>query len=216
MNNYPSNQISSKPLELILGPMPLGTDLDKVLAAGPWCFAGLEEHFPNWERLCHFAPEPLSLAENLKQAIAMVKALSAEQLPRLAASLSSKAEQLPTIYWETLLTPWLGFVAEQIVERWLRIKALQAKYGEQPLKIKIVSPNPNFVLADENAVTLEGALGHEVNTWLFSYLLRQANLPKAWTLEEKETPKETPKKASAKPSLRAKGKALLRELLLRL
>ena len=45
-------------VSLVLGDMPRGAEPESHWAAGPWCFAGEEDFFPDWEVRFVCPPEP--------------------------------------------------------------------------------------------------------------------------------------------------------------
>ena len=165
---------------LVLGRMPRHADPATHWAAGPWCFAGQEEFFPEWEKLFVFAPEPLTDAALQERACGEAKALCADVLPAVAAHLCPHSQNLPSAYWETLLTPWVVSVAKQIVERWWRVKAMYAAWGDKELHVPLLPPDCAFSFATGPDFVRHGALGHTCNHWLFSRLL-EASLPTAWS-----------------------------------
>lgn len=195
---------------LVLGAMPAGASASTHLAAGPWCFAGREELFPEWEKRFTFAPEPLRDIGRLKSCAAMAKALCVASLPAISDALCSHARDLPPAYWQTLLMPWACDVARQIAERWLRVLAMIGAWGRLPLTVPIMRDGCDFAFATEHDFTLRGALGADYNQWLFSTLLRKV-WPAAWQAEE--CPAPAPAEAAAsRPALRG----WLRGLALRL
>lgn len=117
---------------LALGVMPRGAAPETHWAAGPWCFAGMEDFFPDWEYRFTFAPEPLRDLKVLERTAKEAQALCVDSLPALAARLCPHSADLPASYWETLLTPWAIDVAKQIVERWQRVRAMTEAWGHLP------------------------------------------------------------------------------------
>ena len=167
---------------LVLGTMPRGAEPETHWAAGPWCFAGAEDFFPDWEDRFVFAPEPLRDLKVLERAAKEAQALCVDSLPALAARLCPHSAELPAPYWETLLTPWAIDVAKQIVERWQRVKAMTEAWGHLPLLVPLLPENCTFSFRGEHDFTLHGALGVAFNHWLLSRLL-EAHWPEAWRKE---------------------------------
>lgn len=202
---------------LVLGLMPPGAAPEAYRPAGPWCFADQEEFFPDWEERFVFPPEPLAEAKAAAQAAEEAQALCADSIPRVAAALCQHWQDLPAVYWETLLAPWAVVVATQIVERQKRVQALIEAWGHLPLEVELLPEGCRFTFGTDQDVVLHGALGTEFNHWLFSRLL-EAQWPAAWRRlslpvqswrfcqEDRETDR----------GLRARLKKRLRELLLRL
>lgn len=177
------------PKILIFGQMPRNASPDQYIAAGPWCFAGQENRFQNWEKDFSFAPEPLQDPFQILPAAKQAQALSMAIIPVMAAHLSKNSDDLPEIYWETLLLPWVIAVASQIVERWLRIKAMKKIWSHIPLLIPLMPASQEFNFQDENDYNLRGALGLTYNWYLFSRLI-EMDCPSKWQLlyEKKENP----------------------------
>ncbi|MBQ7456306.1 MAG: hypothetical protein IJS54_01640 [Desulfovibrio sp.] len=192
------------PLELIVGAMPKNRPPQTVLCAGPWCFAGQEEAFPEWEKTYTFCPEPLRDPHLAELAPKASQALAARMLAPCRTFLAKKAPNLPDIYWETLLLPWIVAVAEQVVERWLRIQAIIATFHDTPLRVTL-APSATWNFRDDQDYILRGALGVSYNTWLFSHLLQKAALPTSWIITLDQThvipPTLAPQKRSLKKTL---------------
>lgn len=215
MTQSPSSS-ASRP-RLVLGLMPPGATPEDSRPAGPWCFAGQEEFFPDWETRFSFPPEPLRDPDAAALAAEEAQALCADIIPRVAALLCPHWQDLPETYWETLLAPWTIVAASQIVERQRRVRALCEAWGETSLDVELLPENCRFVFACDQDVVLYGALGTDFNHWLFSRLL-EAQWPAAWRrvmlpeCERRFPERETPPRAG----LRASLKHRLREALLRL
>ncbi|MCR5564055.1 MAG: LIC12162 family protein [Desulfovibrio sp.] len=164
---------------LVLGAMPDGASPKTHLAAGPWCFEGLDETFPDWDRNFVFAPEPLRAPELLDFAVDASCALAADSIPQIARKLCPRGASLPPCYWEVLLAPWAIDVAKQIVERCLRVRAMVAAWGALPLRVPLLPAECRFSFATEHDFTLHGALSTNFSHWLMSRLL-EAEWPEAW------------------------------------
>lgn len=194
---------------LVLGKMPAHANPDQYLAAGPWCFEGQEDRFPNWEQEFTFAPEPLANPDSLPPGAFAAQVLCMRAINSLPGQLAPKAN-LPDSYWQILLAPWAIAVSSQIVERALRCQAMIAKWGDEPLTVPIPPADTEFNFYDENDFNLNGALGLAFNHWLFSRLLK-LHWPGKW--QARITKPELPpaeKKSALNP------RAWLRDLMLRL
>lgn len=183
---------------LVLGLMPRGADPDTHWAAGPWCFDTEEDFFPGWEDSFVFGREPLRDPATLDRAVLMAQSLTVDSIPALGRHLLGlqrrRAEEnnpvstllgpeevdLPGVYWETLLTPWACTVARQLVERWLRVRAMVEDWGHLPLHVELLPEDCAFSFATEHDFVMSGALGADWNTWLMSRLL-EVVWPERWT-----------------------------------
>ncbi len=158
--------------------MPFGADPDTAIAAGPWCFAGREDFFPDFETRFTFAPEPFADRECRALAIREAEALAADLIPRLQERLAP-GSKLPAAYWETLLAPFAINSARLIVEVWHRIHAIVKAYGNQELVVPLGPEKCPVVMVADRDIVLKGALNPVLLHWLFSRLLRPV-LPALW------------------------------------
>lgn len=165
---------------LILASMPKGAKAATHRAAGPWCFVGIEEFYPNWEEDFCFAPEPLRDPAALAQATAQAQRMVAQYIPALAQHVRPKGSPLPTAYWDMVFGAWLIMVTQQVVDRWLRVQAMVELWGQDALTVDILPPDCTFTFGDDHDFVLGGCLGHTYNHWLLSRLL-EAVWPAAWT-----------------------------------
>lgn len=201
---------------LILGAMPANASPGHFLASGPWCFCGQEESFPDWETGFTFAPEPLADPDLLPVAARAAQTLCIRLVPAAAALLAPEPEQLPLIYWQLLLAPWLIDLASQIVDRALRCAAMRQAFGQRNLMVPLLPPDCEFNFRDEHDFTLRGSLGLTFNHWLFSRLLESA-WPAAWEAAPQPAPQRHPAQATPhKTSLSRKLHSLAHRLSLSL
>ncbi|MBO4684202.1 MAG: hypothetical protein J5600_02605 [Desulfovibrio sp.] len=197
------SETPSRTLSLVLGPMPLHARPDAVLAAGPWCFAGLEDFFPRWEEEFTFAPDILSDRAEEDQCIREAEALAADAVPALAQRLAPGTELSPA-YWETLLAPHAITVAKLLVQHWHLARAMVRDWADLPLQVELLPEDCSFRFGEDADVVLHGALNPKASHWVLSLLLRSM-LPQAWTAVEGAKVEEvwqTPKPAGLKARLR--------------
>ena len=213
--NSDARTCTKKPVlkRLVLGSMPIPSDPAAVLAAGPWCFAGLEDFFPDWEDHYALAPEPLADRALQKKAIGQALSLASDMIPRLAQKLQPDHD-LPADYWELLLSPYCINVARILVEIWYRVRALVNTHGCEPLQVELLPEDCTFHMGTDADVVLHGCLNPVCLHWLFSCLLRPV-CPPAWTVTEgtavsEDYPQHRPEGAGARL------KEALRRLLLHL
>lgn len=198
--------------QLVLGLMPKNATPKTCLAAGPWCFCGQEQDFPDWWQNFTFAPEPLSDPDAVPAAARAAQTLSCRMVMPIARLLCPEPDNLPECYWQILLMPWLVDVASQIVDRSLRLEAMIRIWGDKELQVSVLPLGCQFNFQSEHDFTLRGSLGIAFNHWLFSLLLRERK-PAAWQLHEIR-PHAMPE--AAKPGLKARLTSGLRSLSLAL
>ncbi|MEG2171789.1 MAG: LIC12162 family protein [Desulfovibrionaceae bacterium] len=199
---------------LMLGPMPRVAKAATHRAAGPWCFVGLEEFFPNWEEDFSFAPEPLRDRDALAVAAAQAQRLVARNIAPLAVHVRPKGSPLPTAYWDMVFGAWLIMVTQQVVDRWLRVQAMVELWGQEPLTVEILPSDCTFTFGDDHDFVLGGCLGQTYNHWLMSRLLEPV-WPAAWKkvvlspVHERQCAADTPLR------WKEKAKELARQMVLR-
>lgn len=213
--NSDASTPASEPVlkHLVLGSMPIPSDPATVLAAGPWCFAGREDFFPDWEDHYALAPEPLTDRTLQKKAIGQALSLASDMIPRLARQLQPDHD-LPEDYWELLLSPYCINVARILVEIWYRVQALVDTHGKEALQVELLPEECTFHMGTDADVILHGCLNPACIHWIFSCLLRPL-CPQAWTVTEgacvsEEYPQHRPEGTGARL------KDALRRMLLRL
>lgn len=167
---------------LVLGRMPrtARSAPEAYIAAGPWCFVGQEELFPDWEDRFTFGPEPFADHDALEQAACEARCLTARSIAPLAKELRSpELPPLPDVYWETALSAWLVVAAMQVIIYARRAESLVAQWGAEPLRVPVLPADCSFAFATEMDFVLGGTLGHAYTHWLFSRML-EARWPEAW------------------------------------
>lgn len=190
---------------LVLGKMPQGADPATVIASGPWCFAGQEDFFPEWDKNFSFAPEPLQNGADLENAAKACLGLCVDNIETIAGEICPWADDLPELYWQILLSPWLVDICRQIVERNLRVQSMIQAYGNLDMSVAVLPFDCSFNFVDEHDFTLRGSLGAEFNHWLFSRLLEPV-WPKAWKKVVLEPIRKLPE------SIKQENRPVLREL----
>ena len=165
---------------LVLGRMPLDATPDTHLAAGPWCFAGQEERFPDWENRYTFAPEPFVEAEALEKAAKEAQGLAAACIPQVVRLLRAPTQPaLPEAYWDMALGCWLIMVTQKLVDCWWRVRLMTEAWGQEPLRVELLPKDCPFSFATELDYMWGGGLGEAYTQWVFSRVL-EAQCPEAW------------------------------------
>lgn len=198
---------------LALGAIPQGASPDEWFCAGPFCFCGQEEKFPNWETVFTFAPEPLANAEILAKAARIAQSLCLSVIPGLANELDQGVKRHSSEYWQILLCPWTMDLARQLVERVLRCEAMVRAWGQLRLKVQLLPENCRFFFEDEHDFTLRGNLGEKFNHWLFSRILENI-WPGRWEREYLPEYDDRVEKAGEKTTYRDLFRDLARHYLL--
>jgi len=168
---------------LVFAHMPEGATPETHLAAGPWCFAGREDLFPDWEARFVFAPESLTRPAILESVKQHAWALTAHYLPRMGEHLNlERGVNLSAAFWEIALMPTMLMVSQMLVERWLRVQNLVEHWGNLSLRVPLLSANCAFSFESDYELSKQGFQGYAYNHWLFSRFL-EAVWPFAWEAE---------------------------------
>lgn len=171
--------------------MPQGATPQSHLAAGPWCFAGREELFSNWDGsqdgpqaggYFPLPPDPFADAAALDAAARSANA-SALRLARahgerlnaeLGAGLSSR-------YWDMAFGPFFLLVFHMLIERQQRLLDLAKAYGGEKLRVELLPAHLPFAFADSLDFMLHGVQDANFNHYVSSRII-EALAPPAWDL----------------------------------
>ena len=195
---------------LVFGRMPADATPETRLPAGPWCFAGQEALFPDWETAFEFPPEPLQHSDDAEKTLREAQALALDALPRISARLNQeRGLELPPAFWETALIPSLLISAQILAERNRRIQSLIRCWGTRPLLVPLLSEDCEFSFESDYELTKQGFFGYTYNHWIFSRLLLP-RLPAAW--EHVLLPRVRKDALSPPPTWKTRLRAALRKL----
>jgi putative transferase (TIGR04331 family) len=195
---------------LVFSHMPEGATPETHLAAGPWCFAGQEDRFPDWETRFSFAPEPLAGPAILERTKQHAWALTAHYLPLVGEHLErERGVKLPVAFWETALMSPMLLVSQMLAERWLRVQTLIAHWGDVPLRVPLLPENCEFGFETDLELLKRGFYGYAYNHWLFSRLLAPCR-PSAWEADMLPTVQEYA--APSAPGLRGRAREWARKI----
>ncbi len=203
----------SHPRSLALGLIPLNSNPEDWLCAGPFCFAGQEESFPEWENRFHFAPEPLANPDILQKAARIAQSLCIAGIIGVSSELDPGYRFHSPSYWQILLAPFCMDLARQLVERTLRCEAMVRVWGTYNLNVRLLPENCSFQFADDHDFTLNGNLGEKFNHWIFSRILENM-WPGNWQREYLGEYTDRAKRGEAKKKPLVRLKDLIRRYLL--
>ena len=130
---------------LFIGPAPMDFDLNKDVAAGPWCFVGKEKIFSEWAELDFV--EPFDTPEKLIEAEIEIAHL-VEYFIQVWAVQLNKIHNLerPLIFWRRYLNFWVSLICMATWARWRNAMELVSLYSEIDIKVMLspkISP-PDF------------------------------------------------------------------------
>ena len=168
--------------------MPKGASPQSHLAAGAWCFAGQEEHFPGWdgptddERTFALPPDPFPNAVSIDAA---AKAANAETLrlidlfgKRLNAAHKTN---LSGRFWHMALGPFLLLAAHMLAERQKRVLDLIYLYGNKQIGVMLLAADSSFSFKTSLEFMVHGVQSVQFNHYVYSRIV-EALAPPSWCL----------------------------------
>ena len=148
--------------------MPPEASPESHVAAGPWCFAGREKLFPEWEKNFLFAPEPENIKSSMAIAGQAARTLALRAVPEIAAFLDENWQSHDLVYWQILLSPWTLSFTRVLIHHAMRVEALVSEWGARPLDAQLLNYDDSFHFRDEADFILHGSLNPVWNHWLLS------------------------------------------------
>ncbi len=170
------------PRRIFLTEPPPDFDFDRDLVIGPWCFVGVEDRFPGWDKLPF--EEPIRSPAEQKSACSdteQLALLTAERLGRDIGPGSGGGHG--GRYWRSLLYMWLMTCAQLLWRRYLYVSAMVERHGNEPFSV--------FVHPDRRAWPSLGleefyerlARSRPFDHWVSSIVVREL-CPPSWQLIE--------------------------------
>ena len=161
---------------------PPDFDPGRDLVIGPWCFVGVEDRFPGWDKLPF--EEPVRSPAELKSACGDTEQLALLTAERLGRDIDlGCGGSHGSRYWRSLLYVWLMTCAQLLWRRYLHVSAMVERHGNEPFSV--------FVHPDRHAwpsLGLEEFYGRlersrPFDHWVSSIVVREL-CPPSWQLIE--------------------------------
>jgi hypothetical protein len=165
---------------LVLAIAPDNAAPDTHLMAGPWCFHGREDAFPDWDDRFAFPPDPYATGDEVATAIDEANSYAIARIPDLALRLGAHhGANLPRDFWDLTLYPWLTLCCQMLHERQRRVQDMIRLWGNEELDVPLLPRDCEFSFEDSHQFILAGAQNQLFNWWVFSRIL-EPQLPAAW------------------------------------
>lgn len=165
---------------LILSRAPADFDPARDRAIGPWCFVGVEDAHPGWERLpFHDAyREDDELAQDSRRISALAEALCRERCDTMN---QRHGTDYSYAYWRIHLLPWILLLLQAFWKRYRHVETFVRHHGREPLVATLPEAPRSWAVRDVLDLHLRLLSQDAFNTWMtarFLVLLR----PEAWQL----------------------------------
>ncbi len=162
--------------------MPRGATPATHVASGPWCFAGRENAFFDWDEAFPLPPDPYPDIAGLEAASFAANAEMVRLIPILAEHLNEKrGTGHSLVFWETALAPWLLTALQSLRERCDRLGGLIRLYGKESMAAPLLPEKCAFSFRNSLDFMVHGVQDAAYNHYVFSRLLEAFGLPAAWT-----------------------------------
>lgn len=164
---------------LILSTIPDDFDPDRDIPLGPWCFLGMEEIYPEWEKL-PFQPEPFPSPESLANASRLTCNYANELIPVISEELNKlNGTKHSNKFWRLMIMPWLLTLIQALWDRENRLLQFIEKYKNIKMQVSLSPADAQWNFKDSADCEDRGILNPDYNDWLYSRILEQ-NRPGNW------------------------------------
>ena len=218
--------------ELVFGLMPEGATPETHIPAGVWCFSGREERFPGWDGKEYPEGRPLhpqgrafalpsgpyadgeAIAEAARAANGEALRLTRLLGPRIFDDVDSEA--LSPRFLDMALGPYFLLAVHMLAERQQRALALVDHFADEPLRMKLLTPDQPFSFWDCEDFKRRGIHGAAFNHYVYSRII-EALAPQNWRFVYSQVPSqlyraERPPRAGLKNRCRRFIRDRLRDL----
>ncbi|MBX9635628.1 MAG: hypothetical protein K2X44_11660, partial [Magnetospirillum sp.] len=158
----------------------VGTDFDPArhVAAGPWCFSGAEDVFPEWDRQ-DFA-EAFSNSAEWADNIGLTQRLAEQLVAVWAERLNARHGRAYGIrFWRVMTLNWLVNAVQSLWFRWRHASALIVRQAGQPLEIALWLGDDTDWHAADFIAFYRAMLRPRMEYWMTS-LVWDALAPASW------------------------------------
>ncbi|MGB0672101.1 MAG: hypothetical protein ACPGNT_11440, partial [Rhodospirillales bacterium] len=172
------------PPQLFLATLGADWDPARDRVAGPWCFLGLEERYPDWD-LMPFPEIPAFVDETARtKAVGEVEHLVRYLIGVWAGRMNSRHDTQHGLgYWWTMLVRWILPVVSAAYRRWMVMEALVDQWGSDTLDLPVTTLGSDFQwdFVNTNDVVNRGLSGLALEALLWR-LVAEAQKPPTWRL----------------------------------
>jgi hypothetical protein len=165
---------------LFLSQVPDDFNPDRDLALGPWCFAGRDDTFPEWEAMSFV--DAFETGADLDTAAADCEALAAHLVLRLSRSLNERHgldAGLP--YWWTLTGRWIFHTVTTTWRHWVHLEKFIRDHGEAKLVCPVYTDAQSVMweFKDSADFIQRGLLSETFDFWIWTICLA-GQIPDTW------------------------------------
>jgi putative transferase (TIGR04331 family) len=174
-----------KPARLYLRRIDAHFDSRRDRVLGPWCFAGEEERFPDWEEMTF--NDAFSSNEAQEQAAEACASLIRYKIGQEAEHLNEFHHRAYGLgYWWALIAPWLTYLIPMLWRRWVLALDQIKRHGDKDLALTVFA-NAEDVDWDFSGFFQffhDGVRSDVFDYWIYSLVFKN-KAPENWTLGQK-------------------------------
>lgn len=149
--------------------------------AGPHCFTGVEDIYPDWEDLTFEDPYPD--LEGIEAGAKNIRRLNAWWIDRLADELNARhGLKYSRRFWYVVITPWLLELIQFAWQRYLIVERLIARHGDLDLAVGIWDADHAWDFETAADFSARGVLQPIFNSWVYSLVIGSL-APSRWRLQ---------------------------------
>ncbi len=149
--------------------------------AGPHCFAGVEDIYPDWEKLSF--DDPFPDLEGIEAGAENIRRLNAYWVDRLTHELNARhGLTYSRRFWYVVITPWLLELIQYSWQRYLIVEQLIARHGDRNIAVRIWDVEHAWEFETAADFSARGTLQSLFNMWVYSRIIG-AFAPASWSLE---------------------------------
>ncbi|NQU57969.1 MAG: hypothetical protein HQ513_12105, partial [Rhodospirillales bacterium] len=149
--------------------------------AGPYCFTGVEDIYPDWEKLTF--DDPFPDLQGIEAGAENIRRLNAYWVDRLTHELNARhGLSYSRRFWYVVITPWLLELIQFAWQRYLIVERLIARHGDRDITVQIWDGEHAWEFETAADFSARGILQPLFNSWVYSLIIRTL-APSRWHLE---------------------------------
>jgi len=157
---------------LYLTTVPGDFDSSRDVAAGPWCFSGVEDEHPGWMELKFI--DPFDGADEVAEAGEHVQKLADSLVPGLAAELNAyHGTDYEPDFWRIILIYWIVETVQYSWSRYIQTKKLVQSLSSRRLRVNVCTEKQNWRFHDSTDFAKSLVQNRNFQWWADSIIIKR-------------------------------------------
>jgi hypothetical protein len=160
----------------------IGADFDPTthIALGPWCFAGAEDVYPDWDKLAFI--EPFAAGRERCEQAEAVRRLAGALRDELYPEMNRRhGTSYDCAFWHTVLFNWLLHLIMLSWRLWRHVELFVIEVGDEPLNVALPGTTAPISFPDTLAFVNACYRSEDFRGWLVRETIRR-QVPPHWRL----------------------------------